>query len=94
MESGMSKITHTKAPMITSTGFIPDENTRQNDEYFRQMQARKQAKREQNLELLMLLSALESWSFAADHRLPEMLATRLDAAVEALRNEVLTEDRP
>ena len=75
--------------MITSTGFIPDENTRQNDEYFRKMQARKQARREQTLELLMLLSALESWSFAADHRLPEMLATRLDAAVAALRDEVL-----
>lgn len=74
--------------------FIPDETTRQNDEYFRQMQARKHARREQTLELLMLLSALESWSFAADHRLPEMLATRLDAAVDALRSEVLTEDRP
>lgn len=88
------KITHTEEPMITSTGFIPDESTRQNDEYFQQVQARKQAKREQNIEMLMLLSALESWSFAADHRLPEMLATRLDAAVDALRNEVLTEDRP
>ena len=90
----MPKITHTEAPMITSTGFIPDESTRQNDEYFRQQQARRQAKREQNLEMLMLLSALESWSFAAEHRLPEMLATRLDAAVDALRSEVLTEDRP
>ena len=94
MESGMSKITHTEAPMITSTEFIPDETTRQNDEYFRKMQARKHARREQTLELLMLLSALESWSFAAEHRLPEMLATRLDAAVDALRSEVLTEDRP
>lgn len=75
--------------MITSTGFIPDETTRQNDEYFRKMRARKQARREQTLELLMLLSAMESWSFAAEHRLPEMLATRLDAAVEALRAEVL-----
>jgi len=84
------KITHTEAPMITSTGFIPDETTRQNDEYFRQMQARKHARREQTLDLLMLLSALESWSFAADHRLPEMLATRLDSAVEALRAEVLS----
>ena len=84
------KITHTEAPMITSTGFIPDESTRQNDEYFRQMQARKHARREQTLELLMLLSALESWSFAAEHRLPEMLATRLDSAVEALRAEVLS----
>lgn len=86
----MSKITHTEAPMITSTGFIPDETTGINDEYYRQMRERKQAKREQNLELLMLLSALESWSFAAEHRLPEMLATRLDAAVEALRAEILS----
>ena len=84
------KITHTEAPMITSTGFIPDESTRRNDEYFRQQQARRQAKREQAIDLLMLLSALESWSFAADHRLPEMLATRLDAAVDALRAEILS----
>lgn len=76
--------------MITPTGFIPDESTRQNDEYFRQMRERKQAKREQTLDLLMLLSALESWSFAAEHRLPEMLATRLDVAVEALRAEILS----
>lgn len=89
MESVMTKITHTEMPLITSTGFIPDENTRQNDEYYLKMQARKQARREQTLELLMLLSAMESWSFAADHRLPEMLATRLDAAVAALRDEVL-----
>jgi len=84
------KITHTEEPMITSTGFIPDETTRQNDEYYRQLRERKQARREQTLDLLMLLSALESWSFAADHRLPEMLATRLDSAVEALRAEVLS----
>ena len=84
------KITHTEAPMITSTGFIPDESTRRNDEYFRQQQARRQAKREQAIDLLMLLSALESWSFAADHRLPEMLATRLDAAVDSLRAEILS----
>ena len=88
----MSKITHTEAPMITSTGFIPDESTRRNDEYFRQMQARKQAKRERKLELLMLLSALESWSLAADHRLPESLAVRLDAAVATLRTEILSGD--
>ena len=85
----MPKITHTPNPLISSARFIPDETTRSNDEYFRQMQARKQASREQTLELLMLLSALESWSFSADHRLPEMLATRLDTAVEALRAEVL-----
>ena len=89
MESGMSKITHTPNPLITSTGFIPDENTRRNDEYFRKMQARKQARREQTLELLMLLSAMESWSFAADHRLPEGLAARLDTAVDFLKDEIL-----
>lgn len=83
------KITHTPNPMITSTGFIPDETTGINDEYYRQMRERKQAKREQAIDLLMLLSAIESWSFAADHRLPEMLATRLDEAVAALRAEVL-----
>ena len=85
----MPKITYTPNPLITSTGFIPDETTGINDEYYRQLQERKQAKREQAVDLLMLLSALESWSFAADHRLPEMLATRLNAAVAALRDEVL-----
>lgn len=85
----MQKITHRSNPLITTTGFIPDETTRQNDEYFRQMQDRKQAKREQAVDLLMLLSALESWSFAAEHRMPESLAVRLDAAVAALRAEVL-----
>ena len=83
------KITHTEKPLTISTGFIPDESTRRNDECFRQMQARKQARREQTLELLMLLSAMESWSFAAEHRLPDELATRLYTAVEALRVEVL-----
>lgn len=85
----MPKITHTETPKITSTEFIPDENTRQNDSRFRRMQARRHAKREQAIDMLMLLSAIESWSFAADHRPPESLATRLDAAVAALRAEVL-----
>lgn len=30
-------ITHTTNPLITSTGFIPDESTDINDEYYRQM---------------------------------------------------------
>lgn len=85
----MPKITHTETPKITSTEFIPDENTRQNDSRFRRMQARRHAKREQAIDMLMLLSAIESWSFAAEHKLPEVLATRLDAAVAALRDEVL-----
>ena len=83
------KITHTDNPLITSTGFTPDETTGINDEYYRNLRARKQAKREQAIDMLMLLSALESWSFAAEHQLPEVLATRLDAAVSALRAEVL-----
>lgn len=83
------KITHTEKPLTISTGFIPDESTRRNDECFRQMQARKQARREQTLELLMLLSAMESWSFAAEHRLPEGLAARLDKAVDLLKDEIL-----
>ena len=86
------KITHTEAPLITSSGFIPDENTRRNDEYHRQQQARKQARREQTLDLLMLLSAMESWSFAAEHRLPEGLAARLDTAVDLLKDEILIGD--
>lgn len=85
----MTKLTHTETPKITSTGFIPDENTLQNDSRFRRMQARRQARREQSIDLLMLLSAIESWSFAAEHRLPESLAARLDAAVATLRAEVL-----
>ena len=83
------KITHTDNPLITSTGFIPDETTRRNDEYHRQQQARKHAKREQAIDLLMLLSALESWAFAADNRLPDYLSARLQAAVELLRAEIL-----
>lgn len=45
--------------------------------------------REQILELLMLLSALESWSFSAGQRLPDYLHDRLCAGVDALCGEVL-----
>jgi 5'-3' exonuclease len=83
------KITHTETPMITTTGFLPDETTARNDEYHRQQQARKQAKREQNLELLMLLSALESAFFASKTTMPDYLIERIDKAVELLKNEVL-----
>lgn len=87
------KITHTETPLITSTGFIPDETTGINDEYYRKLRERRQVKREQAIDMLMLLSALESWSFAAEHQLPEVLAARLDAAVAALRAEVLGDDK-
>ncbi len=86
------KITHTANPLITSTGFIPDETTGINDEYYRQMQARKQAKREQTLDMLMLLSALESAFFASKTTLPDYLIERIDTAVELLKKEVLGDD--
>lgn len=88
----MPKITHTETPMITSTGFIPDENTRRNDEYFRQMQARIQAKREQNLELLMLLSALESHLLSEGKFIPEYLMVRTATSVALLKEQVLKDD--
>ena len=44
---------------------------------------------EQCLQLLMLLSALESWAFATKERLPDYLHDDLCGAVEALRKEVL-----
>lgn len=54
------------------------------------MQARKQVKREQNLELLMLLSALESAFFASKATIPDYLLERISDSVEMLRGEVLT----
>jgi len=45
--------------------------------------------KENHLELLMLLSALESWSFSASTTLPDYLHERITNAVEALRAEVL-----
>jgi hypothetical protein len=92
MESVMMKITHTETPMITSTGFIRDETTDRNDEYHRQQQARKQARREQTLDLLMLLSALESWMFSLGKAPPDYLIGRIDKAVDTLRKELLGED--
>lgn len=45
--------------------------------------------REQHLEILKLLSALESWSFSTHHNLPDYLHERLCAAIEQLTKEVL-----
>jgi hypothetical protein len=44
------------------------------------------------LELLMLLSALESWSFADKHMMPDYLYDRLDKAIIRLTGEILTPD--
>lgn len=89
----MTKITHTPNPLITTTGFIPDESTGINDEYYRKMREQKRSKREQAIDLLMLLSALESAFFASKSTMPDYLIERIDTAVSALRAEVLMEDK-
>ena len=45
--------------------------------------------KEQALEILTLLSALESWSFAQGQTLPEYLHEKLCAAIDTLTCEVL-----
>lgn len=41
------------------------------------------------LELLKLLSALESWSFSSKTPMPDYLTDRLCSAIDQLTNEVL-----
>lgn len=43
----------------------------------------------QALDLLMLLSALESWALSTDKPLPDYLLERLDVAIAVLRDDVL-----
>ena len=43
----------------------------------------------QLLELLKLLSAIESWSFAVDHPMPDYLKGKLDITVEVVTKEIL-----
>ena len=45
--------------------------------------------KEQTLELLKLLSALESWGYSANVKLPDFLADRLVDAIDTLTAEVL-----
>lgn len=45
--------------------------------------------KEQILDTIKLLSALEAWSFANQHRLPDYLLEDLDKTIEALSAEVL-----
>ena len=47
--------------------------------------------RAQILDLLMLLSAMESWSFAEKHRMPDFLLERLNESIDVLRGELLNE---
>lgn len=41
------------------------------------------------LSLMRLLSALESWSFATSHRLPDHLLDQIQAHVELLEKEII-----
>ena len=45
--------------------------------------------KDQMLDTIKLLSALEAWSFANQHRLPDYLLEDLDKVVKALSTEVL-----
>ena len=41
------------------------------------------------LEILKLLSALESWSFSCNHRLPDHLLEKLDEMLLVVEREIL-----
>lgn len=43
----------------------------------------------QLIQLIKLLSALESWSFANNQRLPDYLVEQIDTAMQVLEQEVL-----
>ena len=45
--------------------------------------------KEQILEIIKLLSALESWSFSAGQKLPDYLFERLDLTIAQLGKELL-----
>ena len=45
--------------------------------------------KEEALELIKLLSAIESWSFADKHRMPDYLYENISMNMEVLTREVL-----
>jgi hypothetical protein len=45
--------------------------------------------KEEALALIKLLSAIESWSFADKHRMPDYLYDLINAAMEVLEREIL-----
>lgn len=45
--------------------------------------------KEQYLQIIKLLSAVESWSFADNHRMPDYLYERIEEAMTLLEREVL-----
>ena len=47
--------------------------------------------RQNRLEILLLLSALESWRYAEKHYLPDFLAEKLYESIKLLSDEVLKE---
>ena len=47
--------------------------------------------KKESIEILKLISAMESWAFAACQRPPDYLIERIDSAVEMLTNEILKE---
>lgn len=45
--------------------------------------------KEQALQIIKLLSAVESWSFANNHRMPDYLYEKIEEAMALLEKEVL-----
>ena len=45
--------------------------------------------KEQLLEMIKLLSALEAWSFSAGQKMPDYLFEKIDKAMDELTREVL-----
>lgn len=45
----------------------------------------------ESLELIKLLSALESWAFSTQHKFPEYLVERIELALDKLTVGVLTD---
>lgn len=48
--------------------------------------------KQQTLDTLMLLSALESWSYSTNTHLPDYLFEKLGECVNVLRNELIGEN--
>lgn len=49
--------------------------------------------KEKALDMLVLLSAIESWSFSAKIMLPDYLHENLQSTVESLRNIILEDEK-
>jgi hypothetical protein len=47
----------------------------------------------QILDVLMLLSALESWGYSTGSKLPEYLSESITSTIEDLRGELLESDK-